>query len=120
MFKSIKCLSSTLKGDMRYYHYELQDSNFVVENMVSDGCYADIRIVIYEYSLRNLNIIYNLKLYFSYHLICKNYTNYWEAVDLLIRAKSYLNAYYPHLNFDVYYPCLKRHLDRILWTKMLK
>ena len=83
------------------------------------------RLIIHEYSKRQLNVIGNLKRYYQGKItpICNNYfsqRSYKEAVLLLSNDEYTITRHYPHLNFTSYMPCILRHLKRMEFIGLLK
>ena len=101
------------------YSYQVIDSEFAgdIYKISAEDC-AFQRIIIHEYSKRQLNVVANLKLYYDTLFINDN--SYRNAVNMLTAHRSVINAYYSHLNFDGYYECLKRHLKRMAFVGKLK
>lgn len=102
--------------------YQVIDTDFEGDiYSVDDTDCVFIRIIIHEYSKRQLNVAANLKLYYNtyFNYISFNHS-YKDAVSRLATHRSVLNAYYSHLFFDNYYPCLQRHLKRMAFVGKLK
>lgn len=84
-----------------------------------------IRLIIYEYSKRQLNVVANLKRYYQ-GLLVPIYNNhftpisYKSALHRLSDDDYTLSHHYPHLDFHSYLPCLVRHLKRMGFAGLLK
>ena len=84
-----------------------------------------VRLVIYEYSKRQLNVAANLKRYYQGALV-PIYNNHftqasYKAALLRLSDDDYILSHqYPHLNFHNYLPCLIRHLKRMEFAGLLK
>lgn len=127
MFQSIKSIKNYVEYTNPDYagqgktilSYQIIDSEFEGDlyKIDTSDC-GFVRIIIHEYSKRNLNVAANLKLFYDTQFIHDR--SYRTAIITLATHRNVINAYYSHLNFDDYYACLKRHLTRMVFVGKLK
>ncbi len=101
--------------------YQIIDTDFESEKYYIENTECLFtRLIIHEYSKRQLNVIVNLKKY--YELAIRNFpqTSYNKALLHLSNEDYTISNYYSHLNFKAYLPCLIRHLDRLKFAGLLK
>lgn len=98
---------------IRIYDTDFESNPYFSANIDHVG----VRVMIHEYTNRGLNVISNLKLYFSNKLA---YMTFDDALYELNTIRGNLSFNYPHLNFNDHYPCLRKHLDRMLFVRKLK
>jgi len=104
-------------------HYDvcyLIDSDFELTVPILDiDSGTQIRIILYEYSRRRLNVAFNLKLFLTYYWKNKQ-AMLQHALNVLEYDRISINRNFPHLDFDQYYNCLRRHLYRLTFSGILK
>ncbi len=79
---------------------------------LTDNVAAYMRIIINEYSSRNLNVAYNLKLYLRSKT---KYLSHNEAKLMIENNFQHLKSFYNHLQIEIeeHYPCLMNYLKRL-------
>lgn len=121
MFKSIKLISSTPSDRVgMIYEYVLEDNEIgYIFTSLTNNSSSFIRIIISEYSRRNLNVIENLKLYLIWVFCNKESGNsiihydYNYVISGLNNWNYYLNTCYPELHFENYHKCLINYIDKL-------
>jgi len=90
------------------YYDQYSDTSFVVDdNFTQSTPYFGPRGIIQVYSDRNLPIIPNLKIYYQ------QFHPKFRMRELELSTYTYAFAY-PYIQFkEKYYPCLKRHIEKL-------
>ena len=97
MFKSIRV-------NERYNYYEVEDDDFVHRTFHSNGM-----AIIEAYKTRNLPVLPNLQLYYG------KLPKQMRLKELNLDADTYAVGV-PNFQFgEKYYPCIKRHLEKLAY-----
>ncbi len=121
MFQSIRIIS--FDRNNKHTAYKIIDTDFEsvpYTHMLDIDCLYP-RLVMAEYSKRNLNVVQNLKRYYQFLFKENNIASYRSARSIINSDYQTLDIdHYRYLKFSQYYDCLIRDLKRLEFIGLLK